>query len=116
MSWPFALSKEKHCWARVDDVRAGSGDSILNLGPKDRGHRGRGRVGYPRTRSPGREHSFPTCLLLFTGCPSSLQPPPFNQHTCLIPSFPIHCLSFFPPALKAGNVILIGHMTNPMLS
>lgn len=35
MPWPFALSKEKHCWARVDDVRAGAGDSILNLGPKD---------------------------------------------------------------------------------
>lgn len=23
MPWPFALSKEKHGWARVDDVRAG---------------------------------------------------------------------------------------------
>lgn len=35
MPWPFALSKEKHGWARVEDVRAGAGDSILNLGPKE---------------------------------------------------------------------------------
>lgn len=101
MPWPLALPKDqKHCWAWVDDMRAGLGKQ------RGRGCRCNSQPGTtgPQATEAGAGWLPPdlfsrmrTCLshlqLLVIGCSSlSLQPSLFIQHTCPTPPFHIQYL------------------------